>query len=101
MFVLSGRFKQFQREMLRKINERKKKYGNSWLKTPLQVLRARITEEYLEWSKADNITREMNELIDLANQCMLLWIRLRQYYELEKSSKQIVLFFKNKKEGSE
>jgi len=52
----------------------------------------------LEWSKATNPVREMNELIDLANQCMLLWIRLRQYYELEKSFKQVELFMKEKED---
>jgi len=95
---LSSRFKQFQRKMLEKIREKKKKHGDSWLKVPLEVLRRRVTEEYLEWSKATNPVREMNELIDLANQCMLLWIRLRQYYEFEKSTKQIELFMKGKDE---
>ena len=95
---MSSRFKQFQRKMLEKIREKKKKHGDSWLKVPLEVLRRRVTEEYLEWSKATNPVREMNELIDLANQCMLLWIRLRQYYEFEKSTKQIELFMKGKDE---
>jgi len=98
---LSSRFKQFYNKMAEKIREKRKKYKTSWLEAPLMVLRARIVEEYLEWnraSKKENIVREMEELVDLANQCMLLWIRLRQLYELDRSYRQVKLLIKELEE---
>lgn len=75
-------FKEFFKAMLNRLEEKRAKYGDSWKTTPLMVLRARIVEEYIEWDKAslkDTLEEEMKKLVDLANQCMLLFIRLKQF----------------------
>ena len=78
--------KEFSKEMLKRLLEKREKYGDSWLKVPIEQLRRRVIDEVTEWVieafKPDyNKEDEMKELIDIANQCLLLYYRLKEVTE--------------------
>jgi len=77
---------EFSKEMLKRLLEKREKYGDSWLNVPMNQLRRRVIDEVTEWVteafKPDyNKEDEMKELIDIANQCLLLYYRLKEVTE--------------------
>ncbi len=62
--------------MLMRLMSQREKYGDSWKIVTIPQLRERIKEEYKEWLKAKTLEEELTELIDIANQCQLLFTRL-------------------------
>ena len=73
---------EFSREMLKRLKEKQSEYGDSWLEVPLKQLRGRVWEEVEEWLRVvwlmGSEEMEMKELVDIANQCLLLYYRLKQ-----------------------
>jgi len=57
-----------------RFKEKEKKYGNSWKTASLDDMRERIMYMYAKW--LDDNKPEEKWLIDLANQAMLLYLRL-------------------------
>jgi len=78
-------FDNFFEAMKKKFEKKKASHGESWRKVSLISLRHRVREEYEEWYTATNEQVEMEKLINLASQCMLLWIRLREKYNILKT----------------
>jgi len=62
--------------MLSKLVEARKRHGDSWLIVPISQLRRRLKKEFQEWCNAKDKETELKELIDIANQCLLLYFRL-------------------------
>ena len=51
--------------------------GDSWKKMAVYELRHLLQEEFCEWSMSDDIV-ENDELVDIANVCMMIWINKRK-----------------------
>jgi len=71
----------FMRQMKSKIGSKVAKYGDSWRSCKIQFLRERLSEEFCEWLdvvERGNMVKESNELIDIANLCIMIWARLRE-----------------------
>jgi len=70
---------EFSRLMLKRLLEKRRDYGDSWVNVPLMRLRGRLWSEVHEWLRAvwsGNEIQELEELVDIANQCLLLYFRL-------------------------
>ena len=89
--------KEFSEKMLKRLLEKRSKYGDSWLSVSIEQLRRRVIDEVAEWAyhtpygfpivlvmeaakpkPTYNKEDEMKELIDIANQCLLLYFRLKE-----------------------
>ena len=67
--------------MAEKFHRREEKRGETWRTMTVEQLRQRLLEEFVEWLEATlkgNVTDELEELVDIANQCMLLYHRLKE-----------------------
>jgi len=71
----------FSEEMLKKLEARVEKHGGSWKNVSIWHLRGRLIQEFNEWKQMIESEFEPNELIDIANQCMLLYFRLKEKEE--------------------
>lgn len=70
---------EFSKRMLERLVEKERKYGDSWLKVPVGQLRIRLLLEFGEWKDSwYDLEKEMNELVDIANQALLLYYRLKK-----------------------
>ena len=69
----------FLNKMIRKIRQKAEKYQHGWAKCSIKQLESRLNTEIEEWkslTKPEQYSdKELDELIDIANQAMLLWIR--------------------------
>ena len=83
---------EFSREMLKRLLEKRRDYGDSWLDVSIPHLCGRLVEEFFEWIKtsypwgpSETIDEEMRELVDIANQALLIYHRLKMHKkDLEK-----------------
>ena len=73
-------FLEFFNEMKQKIKDSQRKRGNSWKTGSVGTLRDRLIAEIKEWlsSSVFKPNSTSKELIDIANQAMLLWIRMEK-----------------------
>ena len=76
-------FEDFFRAMMKKIRKAAVKRGDSWEYCDIDDLRERLKMEYCEWRLSIYASEEADELIDVANQAMLLWIRLQREKEVD------------------
>lgn len=66
----------FTRNMMEKYKEKLPIYGKSWKIMDKEILRNRLLQEIEEYKQSTrNSINECDELIDIANICMMLWIR--------------------------
>ncbi|MHA1807002.1 MAG: hypothetical protein ACTSX2_05460 [Candidatus Thorarchaeota archaeon] len=72
----------FMQEMKSKMRSKDAEYGDSWKICDIDFLRGRLNDEHIEWLDIKGDAGEAEELVDIANLCMMLWIRLR----MERSS---------------
>jgi len=59
--------------MKSRMEVKQKEYGDNWMFAELRDLFSSLIEKYEKW------TRDLNNklhLVDLANHCMILWLRL-------------------------
>ena len=69
---------QFILAMEDKLNKKQDEYGDSWKKMPLPELVQRLRDEYKEFHPLGTTGKpEMEELIDIANICMMLYARIK------------------------
>ena len=81
MTFYGGALEAFSDQMLKKLMEKQKVYGDSWRGCLLEILALKLVEEFSEifatevssWRDTEKIRKE---LVDLANVCFLLWCRL-------------------------
>ena len=71
----------FAEAMEKKMAEKDYHKGDSWKQCPEQVLRLGLSGEIDEWRQLKlhdpkNHNKEVVELVDIANFCMMLWNRL-------------------------
>ena len=79
MGVLKDRsFFRFFDMMLKRLQEKQGEYRDSWRYVDLDQLRMRIRRKCCTWAMSTYTPEELQELVDLANQCMLLYIRLKE-----------------------
>ena len=88
-------FEQFKDEMFRKFSERLNKEGNTatpWKDFNIEILEDRLSEEIREfqdcflnyyYASNEKETEEakramLEELVDVANHCLFLWVKLRE-----------------------
>lgn len=76
-------FSEFFNAMVAKIKSRNLEKGDGWKHCDLRDLKERLRHEFKEW-QAESVYNSKNvstELIDIANQAMLLWIRINLVIE--------------------
>jgi len=66
--------------MQKRLIEKQEKRGDEWKVSDLNYLRERIIVLYDLVMGSVFIEEEMKSLIDLSNQCMLLYLRLKEDY---------------------
>ena len=67
----------FWRQMSAKMHYRNSKPGNTetpWVDFERGHLKARLIEEFTEWNEGQGTELQADELIDIANMCMILWL---------------------------
>ena len=67
---------EFTDEMERVMSKHDKKKGDSWKSCDVRHLDNKLCEEFREWDETNKCSNE--ELVDIANMCMMLWNRLKQ-----------------------
>lgn len=75
-------FQTFFSMMAEKIQSRMKTKGSGWKTCILPELKERLRTEFKEWQSESIYSGNVSEeLIDIANQAMLLWIRINLVIE--------------------
>ena len=64
----------FAEKMETVMREHDEKKGDSWKKCDVKQLDNKLCEEFREWDETNKCSNE--ELVDIANMCMMLWNRL-------------------------
>ncbi len=68
-------FDSFTMKMRNVLEENEKKKGNSWASCDLQFLLDKLDEEVKEFKEAKRPMQKAEELVDVANICMMLYHR--------------------------
>ena len=71
-------FKEFIAEMKLKLDMNQTKKGDSWVTCDIEFLQGKLREEIHEYYDAEGSMIGARELVDIANVCMMLFIRYRE-----------------------
>lgn len=65
----------FVEEMKLKLDRNQKKKGDSWTTCEIEFLEQALMTECYEYDQAPSLMKKANELVDVANFCMMLYNR--------------------------
>ena len=71
-------FKEFIVEMKLKLDQNQEKKGDSWVTCDIEFLQGKLREEIHEYYNVEGSMIGARELVDIANMCMMLFIRYRE-----------------------